>query len=674
MRLIPSESGDEYEDDEDDTFPVNSGAEVEWTELMSASLRAEGFREKAQHYALNAWLLQQKASLYEAESLQLSAQKVAETGDLVSKFKARHARKAAEDAIKVIREAICEEEVQDIQAPWYRDIQASWYKQWVTELNELTPLHFIQYVSVLTVADQQEALFQFLSSLTMELNWWQTEDRLRDIPDVRKALEQDELSLSEWHPVIGGKCFRILFHQPLSTPLSQNDLDICLDHISTSKFTSTSRSAGRICSDFGKLVWQKALCSDKACSRAAFSISPCIKLFDESNATVALMLKVLLDAGQESKCFNTVIGRAILEETARRTSRGHLLDTTVDFLYILVLVKMAWYMDPKETSQTPPTWVLVLFAVLSLIIATSLILKLFGGMYLFSDCVNCNGFAVGVLKHVNLWNVIFSLTEAFSTFVGWRFVLYACSDGNNSINSDGKNMSHESHAWKLFTDHPAFLSCLVLVRWTQVGVSLLQVEGIGRNIVPVFYAVTRPASINFLVFLAIVVCGSFHAYSVFPISENFGNFSHQFNAFLKIFRLEVLGDFDLSELEGLGEEINGTITKKGQVEAEVEEETHSSIHHWLRLEFLVLTLLVTVVAMNVYIGLLGELYSKAVQKKNRLYNHYLASTSYRFISRSIGIRVCLCGLCRHVAEKRSEGLLWFSYEKEDLVDPRADED
>lgn len=32
-----------------------------------------------------------------------------------------------------------------------------------------------------------------------------------------------------------------------------------------------------------------------------------------------------------------------------------------------------------------------------------------------------------------------------------------------------------------------------------------------------------------------------------------GNFSHQFNAFLKIFRLEVLGDFDLSELEGLGE-------------------------------------------------------------------------------------------------------------------------
>ena len=44
---------------------------------------------------------------------------------------------------------------------------------------------------------------------------------------------------------------------------------------------------------------------------------------------------------------------------------------------------------------------------------------------------------------------------------------------------------------------------------------------------------------------------------------------------------------------------------------EVGEEVRSHIHRSLRLEFLVLSLLVTVVAMNVYIGLLGELYSKA---------------------------------------------------------------
>lgn len=32
-----------------------------------------------------------------------------------------------------------------------------------------------------------------------------------------------------------------------------------------------------------------------------------------------------------------------------------------------------------------------------------------------------------------------------------------------------------------------------------------------------------------------------------------GSFNHMLNAFMKIFRLEVLGDFDLTEMEGLGE-------------------------------------------------------------------------------------------------------------------------
>ena len=37
----------------------------------------------------------------------------------------------------------------------------------------------------------------FHPGLTMELSWWQTEERLRSIPDVRKALEQEELGLSD---------------------------------------------------------------------------------------------------------------------------------------------------------------------------------------------------------------------------------------------------------------------------------------------------------------------------------------------------------------------------------------------------------------------------------------------------------------------------------------------
>jgi len=368
---------------------------------------------------------------------------------------------------------------------------------------------------------------------------------------------------------------------------------------------------------------------------------------------MALMLKVLLDAGQESPCFNTAIGRAILSEASRRTARGHFVDSLVDVAYILILVRMAVALDDREI---PEVSILTLFAVLSMFIAGSLMLKLFGGMYLFAS--SAPGFMVGVMKHVNLWNVLLTATEAFSTFVGWRFLIYARS-GN------------VSDAWELFKSHPAFLSVLVLVRWSQVAVSLLQVEGIGRNIVPVFYAVTRPASINFLIFLAIVVCGSFHAYFVFPIKENFGSFNHMLNAFMKIFRLEVLGDFDLTEMEGLGEVMKGNISK-GLLRGEVDEESESNIHRSLRLEFLVLSLVVTVVAMNVYIGLLGELYSTAIKKQHRLYNHFLASTAYRFISRQVGMRVLFGGCCAHSPRDDGDGLMWFSYDKDYLIDVHAD--
>ena len=37
----------------------------------------------------------------------------------------------------------------------------------------------------------------FHPGLTMELSWWQAEERLRSIPDVRKALQEEELGLSD---------------------------------------------------------------------------------------------------------------------------------------------------------------------------------------------------------------------------------------------------------------------------------------------------------------------------------------------------------------------------------------------------------------------------------------------------------------------------------------------
>ncbi|CAK9040746.1 CBBY-like protein (AtCbby) [Durusdinium trenchii] len=486
-------------------------------------------------------------------------------------------------------------------------IEARWCSDWLAELmNKMTPSSFIQYVTLLSTEDHQENLYMFMSSMSMELTWSQVQARLVKI-----------------EAVLDGDDFSILFHQPM---------------------------------DFGsKMDAQDFQECDVSCYKSEFSITPLAQLFNCSNRDLALLLKVLADAGQDSLCFNTVCARAILAECHKRTARGHWVDIIIDFLYICMLIRMSMWL---ETGNDPEAWLLACFALLSVWIAASLFFKLFGGLILF--CGSSAGLAVGFLKHLNLWSVTLTATEVFSAYVGWRFMVYACVGGGVEVND-----AWAARTSVLFQKHPAFLSVLVLIRWTQVGFGLLQLPGIGRNIVPVFYAITR---INFLFILFIIVMGSFHAYFVFPIKENTGKFDNIFNGFLKIFRLEVLGDFDLNELEGLSETLSANLSH-GHLQGEVGEEVRSHIHRSLRLEFLVLSLLVTVVAMNVYIGLLGELYSKAVERKNRLYNHYLAASACRYLSRLVGFRwLCCGGRCSQRPTDKEPGLVWLAYRREFLLD------
>eukprot|EP00913_Durusdinium_trenchii_P026775 g25116.t1 len=83
--------------------------------------------------------------------------------------------------------------------------------------------------------------------------------------------------------------------------------------------------------------------------------------------------------------------------------------------------------------------------------------------------------------------------------------------------------------------------------------------------------------------LMVGILASFHAYSVFPIAENSGSFANVLNGFLKIFRLELLGDFELAELEGLDEQVKGKF-KHGVFEGETGNFNHEKFHTWLCME------------------------------------------------------------------------------------------
>ncbi|CAE7729660.1 unnamed protein product, partial [Symbiodinium pilosum] len=200
---------------------------------------------------------------------------------------------------------------------------------------------------------------------------------------------------------------------------------------------------------------------------------------------------------------------------------------------------------------------------------------------------------------------------------------------------------------------------------------------VGRRMVPVVIAVCGPESVFFLLFLGFMICGAFHAYYVFPIEENvsangFG-LNHVLGTFLKIFRLTVLGDFDLSELEGLSDHVTARLDPKtnkitGTVDVN-SDEWAPKYHRTIRYEFVILTLVITVVVMNVYVGLLGELYHKAERRCRQLYNNYRASCAYRHMCERHAFLKIACYICSSSdKEKKQVGLYWLSYSKSRLLD------
>lgn len=149
---------------------------------------------------------------------------------------------------------------------------------------------------------------------------------------------------------------------------------------------------------------------------------------------------------------------------------------------------------------------------------------------------------------------------------------------------------------------------------------------------------------------------------------NLNWFSFFFDSrFLKIFRLTVLGDFDLSELEGLSDSIHARIngTKvSGDVDVD-SKDWDDEFHRGVRYEFVVLSLVITVVVMNVYIGLLGELYTTAQKKCKRLFRNYRASCAYRHMCELFLFRCLRPDVHRGQVK---EGLFWFTYSQSSLSD------
>eukprot|EP00913_Durusdinium_trenchii_P002319 g2142.t1 len=371
------------------------------------------------------------------------------------------------------------------------------------------------------------------------------------------------------------------------------------------------------------------------------------------------MLKEMTLLSPHSRAFTTVLGRAIVSQAANKVNCSFQAEILVDVGFIFVL---CWIARDVSIDKVPSIILVLCLGILAVTTIGSLFARIITSLCFFRSrhFAQFSDHMVVLWKTVAFWTLLQIFLELFSVFVVLWYVW--CIQKNDWARAkqeagaagdvhfpkvlwfffaDKLEMFHrrEEVEKSVLSDHPSYLSFLILLRWIHFIVALFQYESVGRNIVPVIHAVRQPESLFYMIFLLLALMASCHAYAVYPIEENVGSWNESFNAVLKIFRLEFLGDFDLNEMEGLDDEIHGTI-KNNTISAEMDEQKYNSKYHQgIRTQFVFLSLGITLVAMNTYIGLLGELYSQAVKRKNQLYSHYLAATTYQHLCLTIFLRL-----------------------------------
>ena len=161
----------------------------------------------------------------------------------------------------------------------------------------------------------------------------------------------------------------------------------------------------------------------------------------------------------------------------------------------------------------------------------------------------------------------------------------------------------ETFPWR----HPVVLFYAIGARWIKLALTLLNVEMIGKAILPVWEAVKSRETITFMVYLLIAATGLTHAYYTFPMHDA----EDVVMSFFRVFRIFLLADFDLYEMEGVDSVVDAHLSN-GKLVGNIHDGMHRErIDGGIRQFISMAVFLGPVLFLNVFIGVLGKAYEDA---------------------------------------------------------------
>jgi len=213
------------------------------------------------------------------------------------------------------------------------------------------------------------------------------------------------------------------------------------------------------------------------------------------------------------------------------------------------------------------------------------------------------------------------------------FIFYLMS------NSSGRGTCDYAHPEKstckvLF--HSAMFAVAVGLKWIHMVFEMMCIPGFGQTVLPAFYAVISKDALWFLFFLLTVLMGSFHSYWSLPIPDNMPTHSnsHLTRVFLKVFKLDILGDANMFDLEGVKEKVSITLNNSGTFSGGIDDGPESQLYHdAICILIVFLVTIVAILVMNVTIGIVGDAYEYNKTNANQLWCHYRAAYTIKLLLR-----------------------------------------
>merc|ERR1719421_838811 len=150
-----------------------------------------------------------------------------------------------------------------------------------------------------------------------------------------------------------------------------------------------------------------------------------------------------------------------------------------------------------------------------------------------------------------------------------------------------------------------YLALWAFERWWHTMYMLRGFDLFGQRILPIILAIRDTAA--FIIVLCFVIGGAVHAFYAIGTSYKTGVFPSPFYAaFLHVYRLAVLNDFDLWELEGQ----DTLFFRNDDGKLEPEEPEMSSLYWPVHMVFYAVTFVIGLFLMNILIGILGSNYER----------------------------------------------------------------